>query len=49
MTPCNKLPACGNCKFSSPSVAYPMIRCNMLGGFMAPQFKCQWFDRKSAK
>lgn len=49
MTQPNQLPACKDCKYSSPSVAYPMIRCGLFGGFIGPQFRCQWFDRKAAK
>ena len=40
---------CKDCKFQSKSMAYPQVRCNLLGDFMAPQFKCQWFDRKAAQ
>lgn len=43
MTQPNQLPACKDCNYSSPSVAYPQVRCNLLGGFVAPQFKCGHF------
>lgn len=43
MTQPNKLPLCSNCKFSSPSVAYPLVRCNVKGGFVEPQAKCGHF------
>jgi len=37
------IPSCVSCKYSSPSVAYPQVRCNIKGGFVAPQFKCGHF------
>lgn len=29
---------CNGCKLSSPSVAYQMVRCNLLGEYVAPTF-----------
>ena len=29
---------CKDCKLHSPSVAYPMVRCNLLGEYVAPTF-----------
>ena len=29
---------CKVCKLSSPSVAYQMVRCNLLGEYVAPTF-----------
>ena len=34
---------CNGCKLSSPSVAYPMVRCNLLGEYVAPTFVCEEF------
>lgn len=49
MTQSNQLPACADCKFSSPSAAYPQVRCNVKGGFVAPQFKCMSFERRAGQ
>lgn len=34
---------CNGCKLSSPSVAYQMVRCNLLGEYVAPTFVCEEF------
>ena len=36
--------ACKDCGFHSPSVAYPMVRCNLLGEYVAPTFVCEEFN-----
>ncbi len=35
--------SCKDCKLHSPSVAYPMVRCNLLGEYVAPTFVCEEF------
>ncbi len=34
---------CKVCAFHSPSAAYPMVRCNLLGEYVAPTFVCEEF------
>ena len=34
---------CQDCGFHSPSVAYPMVRCNLFGEYVAPTFVCEEF------
>lgn len=34
---------CRDCSWSSPSVAYPQVRCNLSGGYVAPTFACEHF------
>ena len=35
--------SCKDCAFHSPSVAYPKLRCNLLGEYVAPTFVCEEF------
>lgn len=35
--------SCNDCAFHSPSVAYPMVRCNLLGEYVSPTFVCEEF------
>ena len=39
---------CKDCKLHSPSVAYPMVRCNLFGEYVAPTFVCEEFKGSKA-
>jgi len=40
---------CSECKWSSTSVAYPQVRCNLAGGYVAPTFSCEHFKSEKAE
>lgn len=39
----NAIPSCKDCKYQSKSMAYPLLRCNQLGGLVAPTYRCANF------
>lgn len=40
---------CKVCKFACPSVAYPQLRCTLVGDYVAPTFACGNFKGSKAQ